>query len=72
MMSASCKDDVITHSQHAMSAHSYLSHSPHGGRELWSHFEASQLKEDATAYERRRHLRGGVRAMIGAPVQTAL
>ena len=57
MMSASCKDDVITHSQHAMSAHSYLSHSPHGGRELWSHFEASQLKEDATAYERRRHLR---------------
>jgi len=36
-----------------------------------SHFEASQLKEDATAYERRRHLGEGVRAMIGAPVQTA-
>jgi len=26
--------------------------SPHGGREFWSHFEASQLKEDATAYKR--------------------
>jgi len=24
---------------------------------FWSHFEASQLKEDATAYERRKHLR---------------
>jgi hypothetical protein len=22
---------------------------------FWSHFEESQLKEDATAYERRRH-----------------
>ena len=28
-----------------------------GGREFWSHFEASQLKEDATTYERWRHLR---------------
>jgi len=28
---------------------SNLSHSAHGGREFWSHFEASQLKEDATA-----------------------
>jgi hypothetical protein len=26
-----------------------LPHSAHGGREFWSHFEASQLKEDATA-----------------------
>ena len=26
-----------------------ISHSAHGGREFWSHFEASQLKEDATA-----------------------
>jgi hypothetical protein len=51
---------------------SNLSHNAHGGRELfWSHFEASQLKEDATAYERRRHLGEGVRAMRGAPVQTA-
>jgi hypothetical protein len=24
---------------------------------LWIHFEVSQIKEDATAYERRRHLR---------------
>ena len=24
---------------------------------FWSHFEASQLKEDATAYERQRYLR---------------
>jgi len=36
---------------------SYLSHSPHGGKDFWSHFKASQLKEDATAYERRKHLR---------------
>jgi hypothetical protein len=48
-----------------------ISHSPHGGRDFLSHFEASQLKEDATAYERQRHLGEGVRAMIGAPVQTA-
>jgi len=26
--------------------------SAHGGREFWSHFEASQLKEDAATYER--------------------
>jgi len=48
-----------------------LSHSANDGGDFWSHFEASQLKKDATAYERRRHLREGVRAMIGAPVQTA-
>jgi hypothetical protein len=36
---------------------SYLSHSPHGGKDFWSHFKVSQLKEDATAYERRKHLR---------------
>jgi hypothetical protein len=34
-----------------------ISHSAHGGRDFWSHFEASQLKEDATTYERLRHLR---------------
>jgi len=39
---------------------------------FWSHFEASQMKEDMTAYERRRHLREGVRAVIGALDQTAL
>ena len=32
--------------------------------------EASQLKEDATAYERQRHLREKVWAMRGAPFQT--
>ena len=31
---------------------SNLSHSAYGGREFWSHFEASQLKEDAAIYER--------------------
>jgi len=31
--------------------------SPHGGRDFWSHFEASQMKEDATIYERQRHLK---------------
>jgi hypothetical protein len=39
---------------------------------FWSHCEASQLKEDATAYERRRHLGEGVRAMIGAPVRAMI
>ena len=33
--------------------------------------EASQLKEDATPYERQRHLKEKVWAMRGAPFQTA-
>ena len=33
--------------------------------------EASQLKEDVTAYDRQRHLREKVWAMRGAPFQTA-
>ena len=51
-----CEECTVTFSFYVISG-SYLSHSPHDGREFWSHFEASQLKEDATAYERRRHLR---------------
>ena len=56
-----CDECTTTFSFYVISG-SYLSHSAHGGRELffWSHFEASQLKEDAIAYERRRHLREGV------------
>ena len=34
--------------------------------------EASQLKKDAIAYKRQRHLGDGVRVVIGAPIQTAL
>jgi hypothetical protein len=63
-----CEEYTATFSFYIISD-SYFSYSAHGGRDFWSHFEASQLKEDATAYERRRHLRD-VRAMIGAQVQT--
>jgi len=57
-----CDEYTITFSFYIISC-SYLSHNAHGGRDFWSHFEASQLKEDATVYEKRRHLREGVRAM---------
>jgi hypothetical protein len=44
-----CEEYTASFSFYVISG-SYLSHSAHGGRELfWSHFEASQLKEDATA-----------------------
>jgi hypothetical protein len=51
-----CEEYTATFSFYVISD-SDLSYSPHGGRDFWSHFEASQMKEDATAYERRRHLR---------------
>jgi len=65
-----CEEYTASFSFYVISGYN-LSHSAHDGREFWSHFEASQLKEDATADERRRHLGEGVRAMIGAPDQTA-
>jgi hypothetical protein len=43
-----CEEYTATFSFYVVSG-SNLSHSAHGGREFWSHFEASQLKEDATA-----------------------
>jgi len=58
-----CKEYTATFSFYVISG-SDLSHSPHDGRDFWSHFDASQMKEDATAYERRRHLREGMRALI--------
>jgi len=45
-----CEECTTTFSFYVISG-SDLSHSPHGGRDFWSHFEASQMKEDATAYE---------------------
>jgi hypothetical protein len=51
-----CEDCTATLSFYVIS-YNYLSHSAQGGRESWSHFEASQLKEDAIAYERWIHLR---------------
>jgi len=64
-----CEEYTASFSFYVISG-SYLSHSPHGGREFWSHFDTSQLKEDVTAYESRRHLREGVRAMKGAQFRT--
>jgi len=58
-----CEECTATFSFYVIND-SDLSHSAHGGRDFWSRFEASQLKEDATVYERRRHLRKGVRATI--------
>ena len=43
-----CEEYTATFSFYVVSG-SNLSHSAHGGREFWSHFKASQLKEDATA-----------------------
>jgi hypothetical protein len=43
-----CEEYTATFSFYLVSG-SNLSHSAHGGREFWSYFEASQLKEDATA-----------------------
>jgi hypothetical protein len=51
-----CEECTATFSFYMISG-SDLSNSPHGGREFYSHFEASQLKEDVTAYERRRRLK---------------
>jgi hypothetical protein len=51
-----CEECTATLSFYVISS-SDLSHSAHSGREFWSHFEASQLKEDATTYKRWRHLR---------------
>ena len=65
-----CEEYTASFSFYVISG-SYLSHSPYGGRDFWSHFEASQLKEDVTAYKRRRHLREGVWAVIEALDQTA-
>jgi hypothetical protein len=65
-----CEDYTTTFSFYVISD-SNLSYSAHDDRDFWSHFKTPQLKEDATAYERRRHLREGVGAVIGAPFQTA-
>ena len=46
-----CEECTATFSFYVVSG-SNLSHSAHGGRDFWSHFEASQLKEDVTTYER--------------------
>jgi hypothetical protein len=43
-----CEEYTATFSFYVISGND-LSHSAHGGRELCSHFNASQLKEDATA-----------------------
>jgi hypothetical protein len=43
-----CEEYIATFSFYVVSG-SNLSHSAHGGREFWSHFEASQLKKDVTA-----------------------
>ena len=51
-----CEEYTTTFSFYVISG-SNLSHSAHGDRDFWSHFKTPQLKEDATAYERRRHLR---------------
>jgi hypothetical protein len=42
-----CEECTVTLSFYVISG-SNLSHSAHGGREFWSHFEASQTKKDAT------------------------
>jgi len=65
-----CEEYTTTFSFYVISG-SNLSHSAYGDKDFWSHFKTPQLKEDATAYERQRHLKEGVRAVIGAPVQTA-
>ena len=46
-----CEEYIVTFSFCVIDG-SDLSHSAHGGKEFWSHFEASQSKEDATTYER--------------------
>jgi len=43
-----CEEYTASFSFYVISV-SNLSHIAHGGREFWSHFKASQLKEDAIA-----------------------
>ena len=43
-----CEEYTASFSFYVVSG-SNLSYSAHGGREFWSHFKASQLKENATA-----------------------
>jgi hypothetical protein len=46
-----CEEYTATFSFYIIGG-STLSYSAHSGKDFWSHFEASQLKEDATTYER--------------------